>query len=1656
MISLIKIRLIHIGKNPIKYFFNYCILGIILFFISIKLKPLKINKKIEETLFKCDFSYNEEIITKNQRPSIYNKLYALISNNKTIAEYFKSYSKIPNAKIYDDEEKMKYEIQYTNLSEKYNFALNIEYNNNNYYKFKIRSDLFTIDKSLVDVNSPLDITIDTLYGSNTVIDIKIINIINFLLYRSDIYLNSKTLKIHNCFLITPNYNKFAEKKLKFYKSILPFLICFIYLFFFISFFLEIIDEKEKKIELFLKKKGFNVFHLYSSRLIFYLIVTSFSFYFIYHILKHLFLVDTPKIDLILSQFYFNLCIFGMIFFVYQFTCSILMGQIISFILLILIVFSGLYINSHDTCSKYFFIFFPFNNEIELIQIFFMKENYYKQIKDLNDIRYHNLTLNESFKYFKISIIFYFILGILIDYIKNYFFIFLYFLRHQKKNYTNNITQDISFNNQNLTENENNNKKNILKIQKITKKYENEIIKDLDCNLYSGEIFCLIGRNGSGKSTLLKLISGIEIVDNGDILYNNQSLYNYQSLKSFLFIKSFLNNIGFYSQDDILFDDLSVESYLSYLCDIKGNIVNKKDINNMLDLLDLTDKKYYFCNTLSYGQKKSLLIGLTLLGNENIILLDEPTKGIDNSIKKKIWDYIKFLKKDKIILITTNDMEEAEYLSDKIGILNDGKIFYSGTSSDLKEQFSCGFNLNLILNSKKFKNENKQNIINEFLKYYENLKVKISSRNYISITFNALNDNTNKIFEYIESVKEQFGIIDYNISTTSLEDVFLKVNKNNDIINENDLIDLNNLNIKRNESNTQLKQCGINLLTYLLNIIKCYDTFFIQLLSFIFLPLIFLLFNTPTPDKLQYFDLKRTLTSNPIYVNNEITKKYLENSSLIIENNLKLKYNYFNSKPNFSEKKEKNIIISFANNFINESKLNNEKLVIYMNNSQDDIVDFYFLYQIRKYYIRDIANSWIYSAFLKNEYNINASIFDEYGAMPHFIVLLPKKNVTSFKFLQSDEEKKKKEEEEKKKKYDYTLIFGFIGFLLLYGGYSFNTLVKDKENYICNYIKFTGGNIIYYWLYILIFDIIKYIIFYLLFVFYIKKNFIAYEKFLVLLRIYIIAVIPYTYFLASITNKMEQNIKTYYIIFFSIFLIGTSIIVSDVYNYFLENQYDKFIKYFFVKKFSTIFNYIPITSLIFANIRIIASDKFVELGKDLEKYKTPPYTEFFDSHYNNLIILVIIYSILFLILESNILNIIYSLIINKIFINHQNYQTNNDNSLLNNNDINKKKNYNLISSINEDDINNEETSEKEKLESLIVDNSNNIKNIYEEEQINKMKDNLFLSAKIFNLSKTYFFCCNKNINIINNLYFGLEKNENLGILGNNGSGKTTLFNIIIKEIQYDNGEIELFNSSNSCSLKKIIGYCPHENILIDYFTVKYLLMYFISIKNSNYSIDQLSKTLSLEKYMNYYCKNLSDGNKKKLTFLISILNYPKILLLDDCTNGIDPQSKIEILNNIIEISNNNNNVILSTNSLIESEIICDNISLLKNGTFDYFGDYENLKKSFLFKLYIKFKKIIQFEEKEHKNLNDLNIEGINISSIMDNNTEIRFYYDYLYDVIQTISDKCYKISMNETRKDYSFVLILDIKKNQQGELFNQLLNIKKDNDWINEIYIRRDF
>ena len=209
-------------------------------------------------------------------------------------------------------------------------------------------------------------------------------------------------------------------------------------------------------------------------------------------------------------------------------------------------------------------------------------------------------------------------------------------------------------------------------------------------IYGGEIFCLLGHNGAGKTTLINMISGNEDPDKGDIFLGETSLV---TNKNFLY-----RNIGLCSQEDIFFDYLTVNEHLKLMSELKGTKANMLEINDLITRIELIDKKDSLCSTLSGGQKRKFCVALALIGNSKLILLDEPSSGMDPIAKRQLWTFLKRYKSDKIIILTTHSLDEAEYLGDRIGIMSEGVYLCSGTSSYLKSKYPCGYNINCIINS----------------------------------------------------------------------------------------------------------------------------------------------------------------------------------------------------------------------------------------------------------------------------------------------------------------------------------------------------------------------------------------------------------------------------------------------------------------------------------------------------------------------------------------------------------------------------------------------------------------------------------------------------------------------------------------------------------------------------------------------------------------------------------------------------------------------------------------------------------------------------------------------------------------------------------------------------------------------------------------------
>lgn len=204
---------------------------------------------------------------------------------------------------------------------------------------------------------------------------------------------------------------------------------------------------------------------------------------------------------------------------------------------------------------------------------------------------------------------------------------------------------------------------MIKVENICKKIKNnEIIKNISYQFDCGKIYGLYGRNGSGKTVFLKLLSGFYKLDSGSVLYDGVSYSKNNVCKD---VRVLIDGPLFYG-------DLSGYDNLKLLADINKKISNKEieDILKVVNLYDEKDKKY---SKYSLGMKQKLGIAQALMENTKYIFLDEPFNGVEEATVTKLIDYIKSIKEDKVIIISTHIKEDLDNISDVIIKIEDGKI-----------------------------------------------------------------------------------------------------------------------------------------------------------------------------------------------------------------------------------------------------------------------------------------------------------------------------------------------------------------------------------------------------------------------------------------------------------------------------------------------------------------------------------------------------------------------------------------------------------------------------------------------------------------------------------------------------------------------------------------------------------------------------------------------------------------------------------------------------------------------------------------------------------------------------------------------------------------------------------------------------------------------
>lgn len=317
-------------------------------------------------------------------------------------------------------------------------------------------------------------------------------------------------------------------------------------------------------------------------------------------------------------------------------------------------------------------------------------------------------------------------------------------------------------------------KAVIEIEGLTKVYGKgkarvTAVNGLSFSVYESQITGLLGHNGAGKSTLINMLVGNISPTSGTAYIYGRDICDVNQMNSLR--KMF----GVCLQQDILFDELNAEEHLNFFAQIKG--VPKQslelEVNKLLNEVTLNDDRHTPSKKLSGGQKRKLCVAIALIGDSRIILLDEPSSGVDPYSRRELWRLLQSYKKERVIILSTHFMDEADLLADRKAIIANGKLRCIGSSLFLKNRFGIGYHLTVAI-----KKDTNVDDINELIQ--SNISHSRMERFTSSEVFYILPPTETQRFPRLFSSLEQTiaksdgPIKSFGISMTTLEEVFLRI------------------------------------------------------------------------------------------------------------------------------------------------------------------------------------------------------------------------------------------------------------------------------------------------------------------------------------------------------------------------------------------------------------------------------------------------------------------------------------------------------------------------------------------------------------------------------------------------------------------------------------------------------------------------------------------------------------------------------------------------------------------------------------------------------------------------------------------------------------------------------------------------------------------
>ncbi|XP_055915611.1 ATP-binding cassette sub-family A member 13 [Eupeodes corollae] len=301
--------------------------------------------------------------------------------------------------------------------------------------------------------------------------------------------------------------------------------------------------------------------------------------------------------------------------------------------------------------------------------------------------------------------------------------------------------------------------------------ENNIaVSNISVGFQRDQVTCLLGRNGAGKSTIIKMLTGQIVQTTGRVILSQSSDKQAEEY----------DKIGVCSQDNILIPNLTAKEHLELYAKIKLKQGYQSIVSKTLKSMKFGKHENYPAWKLSGGYQRRLCVAIAFIGSPNVVILDEPCNGVDNKARKDIWDLIEALRKGRAVIFATHFLDEAEYLSDSILIMKNGKIIAHHNPETMKALFTENFDLEIHCPDVQSVTDVKKQLNESLTSFKIAQETPVDFK--LEVSYDQQSNNCPQLMDDLESLQKSGKINEYSINSKNLEEVFTEVNSLSDKTN----------------------------------------------------------------------------------------------------------------------------------------------------------------------------------------------------------------------------------------------------------------------------------------------------------------------------------------------------------------------------------------------------------------------------------------------------------------------------------------------------------------------------------------------------------------------------------------------------------------------------------------------------------------------------------------------------------------------------------------------------------------------------------------------------------------------------------------------------------------------------------------------------------